>query len=57
MNGYFLNTADSNIIQSSITFESTERVLNRATLIIDDMPLFGFGGNNKERAFKPSPLI
>ena len=40
MNSYFLNTANSNIIQSPITFESTEKTLNRTTPIIESLPLY-----------------
>ena len=38
MNRNFLNTANSNVIQSPITFEPTEKTLNRASSIIDSLP-------------------
>ena len=43
MNGYFLNTADSNIIQSPVTFESTKKALNRGAPVIEDFPFLSFG--------------
>ena len=38
MNGYFLDTANSNIIQSPVTFESAEKALNRASPVINCLP-------------------
>ena len=43
MNGYFLNTANSNIIQSPITFESTEKTLNGGSPIIEGFPFLSSG--------------
>ena len=43
MNSYFLDTADSNVIQSPISFESTKETLNRASSAIDSFPFIGFG--------------
>ena len=40
MNGYFILTADSNIIQSPVTFEPTEKALNRASPVIESLPLY-----------------
>ena len=42
MNSYFSNTANSDIIQSPVAFESTEKAFNRASPIIEGFPFLGF---------------
>ena len=38
MNGYFILTADGNIIQSPVTFEPAEKALNGTTSVIESLP-------------------
>ena len=42
MNGYYLNKADGNTIQSPVALESTKKTLDRASPIVDSFPLIGF---------------
>jgi len=45
MDSYFVPTANSNIIQTPVTFEPTKQALNRTTPVIDSFPL---GSLNKQ---------
>ena len=46
MNGYFILTADGNIIQPPVTFEPAEKALNGTTSVIESLPFLSL---NKQR--------
>ena len=48
MNGCFANTANGDVVQSSVSLKSAEKTLNRAAPIVDSLPFLGFG---KQRLF------
>ena len=42
MNGYFANTANSDVVQPPISFESPKETLNTASPVVDSFPFLGF---------------